>query len=94
VLTLFLLSTVDGLLTITSIGLGLAHEANPVMALLYHAHPLVFFCGKQALMYGCCLMLLKGATKRPSAVMGATIGACVVYTLVFAWHMVILGVSR
>lgn len=93
VLVLFVLSSFDALLTMVSIGSGIAYETNPLMATLYDKHPLVFFCGKQALMYGCCLLLLRTGDARPRITIVVSVGGCTLYTVVMAWHMYILGVT-
>jgi len=91
VLVLFVLSSFDALLTMVSVGFGLAYEANPLLAPLYDAHPLLFFCGKQTLMYGCCILLLRTGDARPRITIAVSVGGCTLYTVILAWHLHVLG---
>lgn len=92
-LLLLLLSAVDGVLTLVSVGLGMAYEANPVMGVLYSAHPLVFYVVKQALVYCSCLLLLSAARRSPRATAMALVSCCMLYSAVVGWHMHVLGVT-
>ena len=84
IVVLFALGSFDGLLTMVSVGSGIAYESNPVMAALYVVHPLFFFCVKQAMMYACCMMLVKAVPTRPEAVLYITLSSCLLYTLIGA----------
>ncbi len=91
-LVLFALSTVDALLTLTSVGLGIAYEANPLMDYMYAAHPLVFFMGKQSIMLFSCSLLLLAVERRPWTVLFLATLYSVFYSVLMVWHLIILGV--
>ena len=66
---LFVLNTMDGLLTILWLQKGLATEANPMMAQLIDTHPALFMLGKLLLVFLGSMLLLR-YYYRGSAVVG------------------------
>lgn len=83
------LNLLDGLFTLTWVWLGLASEANPVMARLLVAHPVAFVTAKLALV-GLASLLLWRLRDRPLAVIAMFVAFLVYYGLLLI-HLDYLG---
>lgn len=83
------LNLLDALFTLTWVWLGLATEANPILATLVHEHPVAFVTAKLALV-GLGSLLLWQRRRRPLAVV-AIFCAFLVYYAVLLIHVDYLG---
>lgn len=79
------LNLADAAFTIGWIELGLAQEANPMMAYLLELHPLSFLVTKMGLVVLALFLLLKRAEHRLAQVGAAML--FVVYVALFHYHL-------
>lgn len=85
--TTVLLSVADALFTLVWIGLGVAHEANPLMAELLMVGPAAFFVGKMALVMLGAAVLWRYRERRLAAV--GAFGALAAYYALLVFHFYI-----
>jgi hypothetical protein len=83
--TIFILNSIDALMTIVWVSTGVAHEANPVMETVIMIGPGVFFTTKLALV-GLGSILIWRLRHRGIAVVSALV-ALVAYLAVAGWHL-------
>lgn len=81
----FLFSTVDALLTIRAVEMGIAYEANPFMAYFYGISPLVFFLVKTLIIGASSIFFWK--KREVAASRYAVVFGLVVYSAIIGWHL-------
>lgn len=82
---IFVMSALDGLLTIYWVSSGLATEANPLMAALLNLHPVAFMVAKLTLVAAGVLLLLRYRLKALSIV--GSFALFLVYYYVIVYHL-------
>ena len=85
---LICLNLLDAVFTLWWVSLGLAEEANPVMALLLSKSPLSFMIGKIALVYISVFILLANYKSKIASLVASI--AVYLYSCVAAYHFISL----
>lgn len=81
------LSLLDAVATVAWVSAGLATEANPILAPLLHASPLLFVLAKTAVVsLGACTLSYL-AWQRPRTVVVASVALALAYTILACWHV-------